>query len=972
MNYPDLKISDGTADGTVDLLALKGWLLKDWKPSVPEAKGGGTFRNSPFLDGKHLAYRKFDNVTDTFNLVGSQGDQDEMIETIQKLQRLLEKALSYWITQWQAEPVWIEARAPKETKTRYATIIDYRFTGFGGPFQQPFFSSDCNSATEAILVIEHTLWQETRPGEEGICVELKNITEYPAYADYASGTYAPNASGSDCTYSPDLKVPDLTGASLIAGYNPPSYPGNCEIGIVFDNVTVPVGATLIKATLHFHENSFVTAPAATLHIDGQYQGRGVINSVTLTNGGTGYRNPRVVVNTEIANPPYAAFSRAANIQAVVNSAGVITELNIIDGGEGYYNPTISIIDFTRQGGENATATATATPLNHDATVFDGTSADFLDRERTDAFVNLDVLEDVSLPSNIDVTAIVSEILSNSYWTSGDDLALFISQYKGEGYRSIKSFDNGSSYPELLLEWTTDVQPVGRNTTCAAEVFVTNKASKGVVNFVFCYDASEGTFSGNLIGWDFASNMPIFQDAAKAPITPAVGDIIYFGSCPLSATDTNYGPFSNLIFDLYSVAVGIEGIWEYGSAWTDFDVSGGAYNQLCGNQSSFQTEGVGSIVFEQPDDWDKSQVVDGTYDKTGYWARFRVTSVSTPTTPYQWHRDIYAATTPYIDINADKVPGDIPALARVVFEAAACQLRSMNTLVLGLRSLSRGGNFNAYLNASDVQDVMGIVFARETINLSHHMQDASEAPTGRALDLTGFAPIAGANEDSFIEVCSWTISGTTATEYLGIYHAYARGYYAASGMKVRLRVVFGEEHNVFYSEVGSTYYLAGAITAIDLGQLAIMPSSLIHPDETVEKITIYLEMLSTSDGYYNLSKIYDIVLIPCDEWAGNFGMPKTTATAVLQYGQGLDVDGITAPRNYRAVQTKKGIGKTNPKIFSADWSRIASGEPIFQQNADQRLWFMQFFQTYSQITNFETMGGVRAERSARYLLARGGR
>jgi hypothetical protein len=134
---PILQISDGT--DTVDLLDLKGWLLNEWNPSVPEPKG--IFRSSPLTSGRKLAYRKMDNITDTFNLVGSGHSQNDLISTIQKIQRLLEKAASYWTTNWQDTPVRITARGPCETELRHATIVDYRLDGFGSPYKQPFFNS---------------------------------------------------------------------------------------------------------------------------------------------------------------------------------------------------------------------------------------------------------------------------------------------------------------------------------------------------------------------------------------------------------------------------------------------------------------------------------------------------------------------------------------------------------------------------------------------------------------------------------------------------------------------------------------------------------------------------------------------------------------------------------------------------------------------------------------------------------------
>jgi hypothetical protein len=350
-------------------------------------------------------------------------------------------------------------------------------------------------------------------------------------------------------------------------------------------------------------------------------------------------------------------------------------------------------------------------------------------------------------------------------------------------------------------------------------------------------------------------------------------------------------------------------------------------------------------------------------------------VGVPISPYQWHRDIYTILFPYVDIDSTEVPGDIPALARIVFDSAACAARSMNTLVLGLRSLSRGYDFCPYLNASDVQNPTGVSFTIENplgATVPALYSDTS-APTGKVLRLITLDPNAH-NYLTFLPICNWSMSGSTANQYSGTYHAYVRCAFssgAIGSMKLRLRAVFGEEYNVSYSDIGSVS-LGGFICAVDLGQLTILPSS--KSGETVSITKIYLDTLTDDDTDYTLGYIYDIILIPTDEWTGNFGMPKITGTTVLEYGQYLDVDGITIPRQYRAAQMESRTVPGLPRgdIVNALWSRIASSVPIFQANTNQRLWFFQYKQQNGMVSYFEDSGSVRAERSARYLLARGSR
>lgn len=976
MLNPILRITDGT--DTVDLLDLHGWLLNDWQPAVPEVKGGGVFRSSPLVDGRKLAYRKFDNITDTFNLIGSGRNQNIMIASIQKLQDLLEKAVSYWTSNWQNEMVWIEAKAANESNMRYATIVDYRLTGFGGPYKQPFFASDCNSASEAILVIEHMIWQETKPGDDGICVELHSETEYPDITAYDSGSFTPSASGDDGYYAYAAMAVDLTSDVMYVGKAP--VEGMCQIGMIFDNVTIPIGASIKKAKIILEEESAVSYDAMTLKFTGQSQVGGSIASVAVVNGGSGYRNPIATVYDTPGGTGHGAKVIASQ------DWGVVTGLTIIDRGIGYVNPTIIISDKTyvspgSTGGSGATASITASAVNLDAAVLDGTIEDFVGRSRTTASVNVS-LNIYQMINEVDITSIIAEIVANANWNSGDSIGIFLESLSATGLRHVYSWDSIHDAPTLEIEWSSTVIVLGRDTTCAAEVYVSNKHNNAQVNYIYAFDDSGGTYSLNMYGWDYNTNMPLFQDAGGNPFTPAVGDRIYFGSCPVSADDDDYGQFSSLVFDIYSRMTDVEGVWKYynGAAWTAFDVTGTATNELCGDQILFFLEAVGSVVWEQSPYWDTVQVVDGVDNKTGYWVCFEVTAVGgSPVGPYQQHRDIYTVLNPYIDIDEDKVPGNIPALARVFFNSAACWQRSMNTLVMGLRSLSRGDDFRAYLNASDIQNPVGLVFAIDESSCGTGHQSIisySRAPTGRCVDLTGLDPSNHAVTD-FLPVCKWTFNSALSTQYIGSYHAYVRCYFLQGDgtMKLRLRAVFGEEYNEYYSNIGGVT-LNSNICAVDLGQISILPTA-IRSSEFIQSLVLYLETKTSADLDYGTAYIYDIILIPADEWSGCFGIPKITGTSVLTYGSGLDVDGITTPKQYRAMQYDTLPMQYGPVQFSAsqsgytaDWSRIASSEPIFQDNADQRLWFLQYKHQAGLVSNFENCGAVRAERSARYLLMRG--
>lgn len=155
-----LYLSDGTT--TVDFLSpTSGIHLNDWKPSLPAWKGGGVWAGSPLSDGRRLTLRNFDNAVDVFDLKVSGSSQDGVIDDAQNLRSLLESAVAYW-TGVGNTPVYLAARGPCETYTRFATVIGWKTDQESNAYSQPFFS--LLPLDEFSVAIEHGPWLETAPG----------------------------------------------------------------------------------------------------------------------------------------------------------------------------------------------------------------------------------------------------------------------------------------------------------------------------------------------------------------------------------------------------------------------------------------------------------------------------------------------------------------------------------------------------------------------------------------------------------------------------------------------------------------------------------------------------------------------------------------------------------------------------------------------------------------------------------------
>jgi len=94
MSNAILAITDGTT--RISFLEEGGFLLKGWQPTTAPWKAGGYWSQSALSTGRRLRTVKYDNIVDVFTLDIAQCGQDELIESVNALMELLEKAAAYW------------------------------------------------------------------------------------------------------------------------------------------------------------------------------------------------------------------------------------------------------------------------------------------------------------------------------------------------------------------------------------------------------------------------------------------------------------------------------------------------------------------------------------------------------------------------------------------------------------------------------------------------------------------------------------------------------------------------------------------------------------------------------------------------------------------------------------------------------------------------------------------------------------
>lgn len=251
---PLLEITDGTL--SVNLLDPQGLMLYDWIPSLADPKGGGVWNDNPLVEGRRLAYRQLGNVTDTFELKVRGASQDSTIRNLQELRRLLEKAVEYWVSSAQNEPVYLIVRGSLETNTRYAVIFDYRTPRDANPFAQPFFS--CNALVDNfLLTVEHGIWQNQIPGN-ATCVEISAQQEFAG--SVLTETAEPNESADDAGKGGSIGVWTTLDTTLYLG-------SGANTGVRFYDVDIPVGATILQAWVDFVCSGEFSPPDTPVNVD---------------------------------------------------------------------------------------------------------------------------------------------------------------------------------------------------------------------------------------------------------------------------------------------------------------------------------------------------------------------------------------------------------------------------------------------------------------------------------------------------------------------------------------------------------------------------------------------------------------------------------------------------------------------------------------------------------------------------------
>jgi hypothetical protein len=492
----------------------------------------------------------------------------------------------------------------------------------------------------------------------------------------------------------------------------------------------------------------------------------------------------------------------------------------------------------------------------------------------------------------------------------------------------------------------------RAATCSDEIYVANKHNRAQLSHIFHYTAIGPVWSANLI----AAALPF----ALLPAAPAIGDIVYFG-IDMALFDS--GPFCSLVFDIGTASVaGMTGDWEYystagGGTWVALTVQDNTDNDGAMGGVAFNTTGVGSVHWTQPSTW-TTVAVNGT---TGYWVRFVVTAgaVAPPT---QQNRQVYSAVVPYVQIDDVQVGGDIAALSRTLIDNVSDKIGAVgldsDRAIMGLRSISRGANFTAFINLCDEQNETGVV-AAAVVASSTSIVAYVQSATGRSACYNpGGAQAIGAR-------VVITFSSAISNQFRGKYHAFIRVTQdggVAGDFSLRLRAEFGGLQTLDAVSTTTAATLPYGYELVDLGFLDIQRENIA----TLGGYCYLFIDAANSNAAPGDLYMHDLILMPVDEFAIDTIHADSSIFVENNSQTYLDIDSVTLPR----TSIKSILRYDADDTAVTEWLEITSSPAILQANRDQRLWFLM--DNVDANSSVEISNKMQMFATWRYLSMRGSR
>jgi len=458
-----------------------------------------------------------------------------------------------------------------------------------------------------------------------------------------------------------------------------------------------------------------------------------------------------------------------------------------------------------------------------------------------------------------------------------------------------------------------------------EVHIANFRDDEDVDTIFVDDG--GVFSANRAG---TAAFDLY------PTTAVAGDALYIGSAV---------PWKHIMFQIGTAGVYSANIFfEYwnGSAWTQL-TAGTDYtlypeaNVGIVSQSPFDIAGIWAFSFFPRANW-AATTVNGA---SKYWMRARVDAVTSwTTTPSNATAEPYSQRKPHIDLPAAAFQGDVhpQLLLRLRAPSGGNENEgkaNLSRIILGAKSRNLT-NFASHINAGGDDNPAAWTVAYGTDAAS---EASTKGPGGKR------ASVSFATDATLVSRVQYT-GDDLLDDYVGLYRIFGRVEQvggAAGDCSVKLRILIGST-NVYAPKYDTPEIdLVGADVGQELvefhngqgGPIAI-PFGEKYNADSLGAIDLIFQIHAARATGAAVLKIYDLILIPVDEWSATLDDPisdSTNGNSALRGGTGLDLDGGLV--DYRLV---KFINAGATPVLAENW--ILDGRPLRLEPATQyRLYFL---------------------------------
>lgn len=921
--FAELYLTNGT--DKIDFLGGNrnrwGLSLVRMKLSRPQREPSGVFRQA------------YGSVMETYELQIVDLNQDGIAGRQQQLDRMIEQAKNYFEGNAEGQLVWMVSRASNEANTRYAVIYGGMFENYNDIYNQPFNAGNGNSVMDEItLVLERSTWQ-ANPPDSPECLPLYNdITWNPNLATWSSNRSLNNVQSLFTTAAGTI----LAGAAVIersidsgASWTSELSPGTANLrfwqfaqeksGKIWAVAGLTTGSAGATSGLYFSTNEGDTWTQHTNTVD-FYSVVYRADDNTLFFGGNG--------EIRYIQDGGSLVSMSTSQEGKVRALALTPENSVVAGDE--YNtwriPSTSfsaLITSSDDLGPFLVAIAVSDYLLMGSATYISISRDdgltWQIYWRTWGVDTLYVLEDNSIVASQSAnTATYISFDGGFSWVALATMASNPTRAFTElGDTYLFAAVNNTIYRRIGIDAEYLYGPYSPD--CDTPTYVANHRLESNWTHIFIFDSSAGTYA-SVTPANVNDNLANHTDQLMFPSPVGTNDAFYFG---IQTTVPDAGAFSNVILNLternYTLTLAFE-YWS-GAAWTAFSTS-----ELRDNTQSLKRSGALA--------W--HNIVLGTTSinsVTAYWIRIRVTATGSLSTLLPKFDNIYIAQQPFIEVT--NVSGDIPAIAKMqlfnLIDDGNGNAPSLPTdrVIVGLRTLSRGERFTAFINLAQSQNPPGIVAGAGS---------ESAFVTDRALAAAGqYINYSPTTTGSFSNQVSIAFDSDITKDFEGVYQVFLRYGYSSFVDTVAVRLVlenFTNQGQIIYDPVWLTPSFTDDFADLAyLGQVSIMPDQYMSSSDMSSGMTIRLQFSSTDTGITYDVACFELILIPADEWIGDFNDNNQLGIAGLE--RLVEVDSASFPkRTLRATVRERGS-----ELVSGVWNTSASGVFTLQPAQRQRLWFL---------------------------------